>query len=236
MNTKIIQESDSQKLFAAGAKIIAEHLKSQPENKQVVIALCGGRSITHLLGGLISQIRSLTSQERSLIHFFIVDERLVPLSDANSNFKLLSEKFFDPLIVEGLIEQNQIHPFVPNEEKDDWGVSDYVAELKQFSGKFDLVLLGAGEDGHIAGLFPNHNSINDSAEYFVTFSDSPKPPSGRMSASRKLIERASMAVALVIGKEKQDAFKFYQDSSVSIEQCPLKLIDSLKEAYILRLL
>jgi 6-phosphogluconolactonase len=73
-------------------------------------------------------------------------------------------------------------------------------------GEFDLVLLGLGEDGHTASLFPNHDwgSAPDAPDVLAVF-DSPKPPPQRVSLSAARLSRAREVLFLVAGESKREA-------------------------------
>jgi 6-phosphogluconolactonase len=68
---------------------------------------------------------------------------------------------------------------------------------------FDLVLLGLGEDGHTASLFPGH-AVDNSADAVPVF-DSPKPPSERISLSQNRLSDAQQVIFIVSGAGKQQA-------------------------------
>jgi 6-phosphogluconolactonase len=197
--------------------------KSKASHEPLIVGLCGGRSVVGLLGALraesVNQPRDLLGR----IQFFMVDERLVPLTDDQSNYGGLKRLLFDTLVEQGAISQEQLHPFVADYTRGDFGCSSYEAELKSVGGKFTVVVLGIGEDGHIAGLFPYHQALNASGETFVHFNDSPKPPSGRMSASPALITGSQLSVILALGEGKRAAWNAFNDNSVAVEACPSKL-------------
>ena len=89
------------------------------------------------------------------LQFFMVDERLVPLDDDQSNYKLVNELFFRPALAQGVILPSQVHPFVDDRSAPDRGIGRYQEELNAAGGIMHLVFLGVGEDGHVAGLFPS---------------------------------------------------------------------------------
>ena len=80
------------------------------------------------------------------------------------------------------------------------------AETLQAVGEFDLVLLGLGEDGHTASLFPDHEwgTASGSPDTLVVF-DAPKPPPQRVSLSAARLSRARQVVFLVSGESKRRA-------------------------------
>jgi 6-phosphogluconolactonase len=204
---KTIQSKNPEELFSQAADEIALHLLPNS-----VIALCGGRSVVGLLKAFNGK---LSSSE-----IFIVDERVVPITSLDSNFKLVSEALAES------VDEKRLHPFL-NED-----ISGYKTELDRFGGKFDVVVLGVGEDGHIAALFPGHPKLRDESEGFVILTDSPKPPPVRMTASRKLVERSNLAVLLFIGEAKREAYERFIDPEMTVEDCPAKIALSCKECLV----
>ena len=80
------------------------------------------------------------------------------------------------------------------------------AETLRGVGEFDLVLLGLGEDGHTASLFPGHDwgSAPDAPDALAVF-DAPKPPPERVSLSAARLGRTRQALFLVDGESKRAA-------------------------------
>jgi len=190
---------------------------SETKKGHCVIAIPGGRSVK----GLFEQFKVHEEIDWKNVHFFMVDERLVPVDHEDSNFLLAKNLFLDELILQGKISEKNLHPFMFDQKKEDFGAMKYHDELKKFGGKFDIAILGVGEDGHVAALFPNTTILRKDESFFV-FHDSPKPPKDRMTSSRKLIEKSDMKVILFIGEGKRDAYSKFKDDSVSKENLPVK--------------
>lgn len=207
------------------ANSIEELLRNQD---QVVIAIPGGRSIQgvfKLLG------EDGIPWER--VHIFMVDERLVSLNQQDSNFKLGKEMFLDKLVAKGVLPEENIHPFVLDRDIDDFGILHYEQELKRYGGIYDIVLLSAGEDGHIGALYPNHHSIKSEAEFYLTMNDSPKPPKARMTLSRKLLLKSKVTILLFFDRTKKEAYRKFRDNQVHYESCPAKLALLVEGSYVI---
>jgi len=77
--------------------------------------------------------------------------------------------------------------------------------------QFDLVLLGMGEDGHTASLFPGH--VNASEETVHEVYNSPKPPSDRISLSAKTLANTRQCFFIVTGTSKVDPVKQWKQGA-----------------------
>lgn len=228
---KIIKEADHTKLFGALATELLNSLANAVDADGVaVLGLCGGRSVVGLLKAL------MTSKDANDVlkdvQFFMVDERLVPITDEQSNFRLLNELLFLELLGNKTIQRRQIHPFEPDDKQSDFGAANYLRILNGFGGAFTSIVLGMGEDGHVAGLFPKHPALESAGREFLTFFDSPKPPPARMTASLPLLTSAKTAILLAIGEGKRNAYERFQDHYESIEDCPAKLVSGIETVVI----
>lgn len=205
------------------AKIISESIRSILQKKDLLImGIVGGSSVANVFEHLCKED---VAWEK--IHLFMIDERLVPLDHQDSNYGLALPYFKD------VFPEKNLHPFTFEQGKEQEGIEQYQTLMEQHGGKYDLVLVSSGEDGHIAALFPEHHSVQSEQPFFLTMDDSPKMPPNRMTASRQLIQRAEVGLLLFFGTGKAAAFANFQQDSVPLEQCPSKMIKNIGQHYIL---
>ena len=194
---------------------------------KAIFAIPGGRSVSEIFKNLIG-----ISIPWEKVHLFMVDERMVPLDDTESNFRIAKESFIDLLISNNSLPKENVHPFIINTSETDKGLSQYEKEFKQQGGKADLVLLSAGEDGHVASLFPNHHSIKNESELFITVNDSPKSPKQRITMSRSFIQRAEYVLVFFFGERKRNAYNLFTSDDADSISCPAKLALSVKNSFV----
>ncbi|EKD30255.1 MAG: hypothetical protein ACD_78C00106G0002, partial [uncultured bacterium (gcode 4)] len=142
----------------------------------VTVGLSGGTSLLPFYETLRNSFSSVDANLRQKIRFAFLDERFVPLDHSDSNYRLLSEVFFTPLLEKHLLSARQILPVR----------TDVINPTTEYSSRvpqIDIGLFGAGPDGHIASLFPNHPWLRERSEGYILVHDSPKPPSDRISVS-----------------------------------------------------
>ena len=227
---EIIYKPDSAALDEIAIQIFTDTTKKVLGEKHFAVwALPGGRSVP----AIFNKLSSISDIDWKRVHFFMVDERLVPIDDMESNYRLLKETLLDKLLEKELITHNNIHPFIFRPGKKDPGTISYRAELEKFGGSYDLVFLSSGEDGHIAGLYPAHHSIEDNAPFFLTMDDSPKLPVDRMTSSRSLILRSRSSILLFYGNTKRDALDLFKNNNISYIDCPAKITYQIKHSYAL---
>ena len=184
----------------------------------VVLGVPGGTSVVGIFEKLSRQ-----QLDWKRIHICMVDERLVERDHVESNFRLLEEAF-------RLNKDVCLHPVVPQEIEGDEAVR-YTHLLNDLGGRFDIILLSSGEDGHVAALFPEHPILTELICSFVTFTDSPKPPAARLTASLPLLSQAKVGFLLFFGDGKRDAVQLF-DSDVAINVCPAKLVEKNEMFYV----
>ncbi len=227
---QILHNSNRKVLDAKASDFFAYHTKNILNKKDTVLwAMPGGRSVS----GIFKLLANRDDIPWEKIHLFMVDERLVPAGDIESNYRLLDENLTGDLVKKGKITAGNIHPFIFKPGDADQGSGGYEEELKRFGNHFDIILLSSGEDCHIAGIYPGHHSVENKYEYFFTMDDSPKPPKDRMSSSRTLLLKTMAAVLLFYGHSKKCAFADFMDNSIDETACPAKIVAKINNSLIL---
>jgi 6-phosphogluconolactonase len=128
------------------------------------------------------------------------DERCLPPDDPDRNSRMAAGIWLEHVP----IAQDQLH-VIPAELGAEAAAQSYADTLRGV-GDFDLVLLGLGEDGHTASLFPGHDwGVAPDAPDVLAVFDAPKPPPQRVSLSAARLSRAREVLFLVEGEAKRSA-------------------------------
>ncbi|KAL1122975.1 hypothetical protein AAG570_003299, partial [Ranatra chinensis] len=162
----------------------------------------GGSLVKFLAGGLVDV---KTDWDKWL--FFLCDERVVPSDSEDSNFGAYKKHLIGKIPV----KEEQFVIIDDTLSGEDAAV-DYSEKLERHFGsgglpKFDLLLLGMGEDGHTCSLFPGHRLLDESTLWVAHISDSPKPPPTRITLTLPVINNAANCVFALTGAGKADVVK-----------------------------
>lgn len=134
------------------------------------------------------------------IHFFWGDERCVPADDPRSNQLMARTALLDHLE----LAPEQLHP-IRGDLPATLAAEAYQAELQSFFGdkppRFDLVLLGLGDDGHTASLLPGSAALNEQIRW-TAVTRRPEEPFDRVTLTASLINQAGTILFLVAGAAK----------------------------------
>ncbi|MBI5554157.1 MAG: 6-phosphogluconolactonase, partial [Candidatus Diapherotrites archaeon] len=229
MPTQIIFSRNPDELAKKAADTLLNAIQSTLQKKPfAVLGIPGGTSIQKLF----ALLARTEFAEWNKVHLFMVDERMVPLNHIDSNFRLAQESFIGKLIKEKKLSPRNVHPFIIQPHLRDEGIRKYNEEFRKFGGKFDVILLGVGEDGHVASLFPQHPSLEHKPKEFFSFDNSPKLPVHRMSASLSLLREAHTVLAFISGERKREALDNFSDPAVPFRDCPAKLLNDCPHAFV----
>jgi 6-phosphogluconolactonase len=137
-------------------------------------------------------------QDLSKIIYWTVDERWVPRDDEYSNQKMLNSIFADSTAKILEVEYSGL-----SAERD---ANKYASKLENNITNFDTVILGVGEDGHIASLFPDTVAVNDTDNFYVS-NEVNILSKWRVTATFKLLKEVDNVYLLVTGNNKKEILK-----------------------------
>lgn len=187
-------------------------------NGRATLAIPGGRSP----GPVLTALARITDDFlRPRLHLLWLDERAVPRGHPDRNDLPTLAAWQSGGALPG-----HVH-VMPAEQQDlQAAAADYTTTLHEATGGggIDVCLIGMGEDGHIASLFPHHAGLSELSDVFVV-SDSPKPPPRRLTMSLPVLHRAGLHVILALGAAKGAIAKRARmgpDSAVPVSLLPAK--------------
>ncbi|MCX6144275.1 MAG: 6-phosphogluconolactonase [Ignavibacteriales bacterium] len=158
----------------------------------------------------------------SKVHLFFGDERAVPPTDYTSNFGMVDLELLSHID----IPYGNVHRMV-GEINPDEAARRYERELERAFGqqevRFDLVLLGLGEDGHTASLFPKTTSIDDE-QSLVCAVYVPQLESWRISLTFLAINNARGVLFLVAGGSKASILERVLSAKEATKELPATLV------------
>jgi len=182
-------------------------LQSVEAAGRVTVALSGGSTPKHLYSLLASPDYSYQIPWNN-VQLFWGDERCVPPDHPDSNFRMVQGALLSKI----KIPAENIHR-MGGEGRPQTAAAEYEEELQKFFGlksgalpRFDLILLGIGEDGHTASLFPGSEALNET-KHLVVAPFVAKLNSHRLSLSLAVLNNAANVWFLVTGASKADAVK-----------------------------
>lgn len=166
MNETVRICTDNDALSHEAASLFIEHAKNAiAERGRFLIAISGGSTPLRLFSLLGNDY--VDQAEWKHIHVFWTDERCVPKDEEQSNFK----HAYDLWLSKVPLPEANIHR-IGGEHDSEHGARRYEEEIRSVFGvsglpEFDLILLGMGEDGHTASLFPDSNSLNETSRLSI---------------------------------------------------------------------
>ncbi len=181
---------------AAAAEIVSQTIRAQRSTRLVLAGGTTPRRCYELLAGLDLPWGRVT--------VLFGDERCVPASDPESNFRAAAEALL-----------NRASPATVHRMAGELG-PDAAAALYEpviAAGPLDLVLLGIGPDGHTASLFPR-NAALEASGLVAGVRGAPKPPPERVTLTLRALRGARRVVFLVAGADKREAFRLAQAGAV----------------------
>ena len=190
---------DKPALIQRALAVVLEGIQTAiQQNGRCTLALSGGSTPKPLYEALAT-----CDLPWSKLHIFWGDERYVPADHPDSNQRMARAAWLDRVA----IPPENIHPMPTDTANPADAARQHDAELQQFFGsqaghfpQFDLILLGLGDDGHTASLFPHTDALAVS-DCLVTVGNKDGQP--RLTFTVPLINQAHCVIFIVSGKNKQ---------------------------------
>lgn len=199
MNTKIFDTAQH-----AVEQIAQEFVQYSKQNRAVHISLSGG-STPKLLFKTLAQEPFKSEVRWENLHFWWGDDRMVEPNNPESNYGEVKKLLFDHIS----IPTENIHR-IRGEENVEQELARFSQELTACvpNLEFDWIILGMGNDGHTASLFPHQTDFDD--QNVAVIAKHPETGQIRISKTAKLIEQAKRITYLVTGEAKAEILKEIQ--------------------------
>ncbi len=204
---KILSFDSPDELALAAAANWLTSILVTPGDDPISIALPGGRITTSFLAAITSHVTA-KGLPLDRVHFYWGDERCVPPDSKDSNYRLAFNQLFDPL---------QINPANVHRIKGEMDPGDATTEaskdvrdtvpMKNGQPVFDWIILGMGEDGHTASLFPEESEADRNRTAVYRPVTTTKPPPQRITLGYPAIAAAKNVWVLASGSGKETALR-----------------------------
>jgi 6-phosphogluconolactonase len=197
-------------------------------NELATIALSGGSTPKRLYERMTQN--QADAQVWQKAHWFVSDERNVPLEHIDSNFGLADRTLFQPAAV----SRSLLHPVPIQVDAPATAAAEYETTIESWVTRkaggrpsFDLIFLGLGDDAHTASLFPGTSALQESTRNVVE-NYIPKLNTHRITFTASLINSAHQVVFLVSGSSKTTALEQIWHGPRDINLYPAQLIAGAK--------
>jgi 6-phosphogluconolactonase len=205
----------------AGELFISTARESIAAHGAFTVALSGGSTPRALYARLAAEM-----QEEYAVwartHVFWSDERCVPPDDEQSNYRMAREALLDHVPV----PPRQVHR-MRGEDRPESAAAAYASvlgqHLSEHGGRFHLILLGIGEDGHTASLFP-HSEALDERRQMVAAPFVEKLGVRRLTLTLPVINAARRVVFLVSGAAKAAAVQAVLETEADPRALPARMV------------
>jgi len=215
MNPEVRVYENAQEVAESFASFMEKRIN---ESEKLTLSLSGG-STPKLLFQLLAEKHS-NSILWDKARFFWGDERCVPPTDDESNFKMTKEFLFDPVDIQEETIFRIRGEEDPEEEATRYG-EVIAAECKVKDGlpSIDLMILGMGDDGHTASIFPDNLELLNS-DKVCEVATHPVSGQKRVSMTGKLINNSDTIVFLVTGEKKAEKVQEILENEDSAKAYP----------------
>ena len=151
------------------------------------------------------------------VEIYFADERAVPRDDPQSNYRMVRETLLEP----ARIPANHVVRIRAEDPDLEAVVAEYEARLPP---ALDLLILGVGEDGHTASIFPGSPVVHEAVRRVAAVRDSPKPPLRRVTVTPRVLREAREIMVLATGDGKAEAVWRALRSHYDPDEVPARMV------------
>ncbi|KMQ64789.1 6-phosphogluconolactonase [Chryseobacterium angstadtii] len=220
--------NDLETLYKKAADLFVDlSKKSIEKNNRFAVALSGGSSPKAIFSLLATQ-EYAEKIEWNKVYVFWVDERWVPLNDDKSNARMTFETLLDKVPV----VRDHIFPMYQDGIQPENYAEVYEQQIRNVLGNegvFDFILLGMGDDGHTASLFPGEAVLDEKEKWVAAYYLKPQEMF-RITLTAPLINKAENILAVAFGESKKHALNEILNGEYNPALYPMQLIDK-KESF-----
>lgn len=210
-----IEVCDSNQLARRAAEHIAEALKKAiSADRAASLGLAGGTTPR----AAYEALAKIPGIDWSKVSVYFGDERAVPPTHPDSNFAMAKAALFDRVPLPAA----NIHRIAAEDPDQDAAARAYEALLP---ARISVLVLGIGEDGHTASLFPGSPALNERVRRVLPVIG-PKPPPQRLSITPPVIESAGLCIVIANGAGKSEPVRRALRDPLDIETTPSGLARS----------
>lgn len=217
--------SDHTQLSQYAAEYLLNKIEKTGENK-ISIALSGGSTPKNIYKHIANNYSQKIDWNK--VKLFFGDERCVPSTDEQSNYKMVSNTLLRSI---NITPENIFK--IDGEDQPEVEAKRYSAVLKEELSikngipQFDIVLLGIGEDGHTVSIFPDQIKKFHSKN-FCEPATHPETGQKRVTITGQIINNANLVVFIAVGKNKSRIISEVLSNSVNKYSYPAALVDPVK--------
>ncbi|MBI3576002.1 MAG: 6-phosphogluconolactonase [Gammaproteobacteria bacterium] len=194
------------------ARHIAKSIEQAIADRGRASVMLAGGSTPRAVYRHLAQTQGLPWEK---VEIYFGDERAVPPGDSQSNYRMARESLLDTVS----IPSSQIHRMEAERPDREAAAEEYARRLP---GRLDLIILGLGEDGHTASLFPGLSALRETARKVVAVMG-PKAPPLRLTVTPPVIAAAREKIILVSGSGKAGAVAQALEGPQNPDACPAQL-------------
>jgi 6-phosphogluconolactonase len=204
--TDVVVHADPKVLAqAVAARLLVRLLDAQADHGTASVVLTGGR----IAADVYAAVRDSPARDAvdwSAVDVWWGDERFLPAGHPERNETQARAALLDAIP----LDPARVHPMPasdgPDGDDPDAAAARYAEALARAPQRFDVLLLGVGEDGHVASVFPGHPSASATG-VVAAVRDAPKPPPVRITLTLPTINTAAEVWLIASGEGKADAVR-----------------------------